>query len=324
LQQEKKQSSNPWKRAAGPDAAGFRVWKCPLKRFRSVRSQIQRNGKGCQLDLKERLFVKNVVLFFLLFAYVSVSVAQEFSPAVNTIAPALQPKTKSLNPEYLVFMPEVQEGQKLPLLIFLHGGGGRGNDIHRIKKKSAMSWKGIQNAGKGPCIVVTPQAMKKRKDAPDLSGWIPEELNVFLAHLKATLPVDTSRIYLSGNSMGGYGSWAWGGSNPEHFAAVAPISGGIGKGGPKDISDNIDAWAANLVNVPVYAYAGALDKTVPADRSERMVAAIKEAGGTKVNLFVHPEKGHNMGGLVRLSDDHYDWMFSQQLKEVPNDGTTEK
>ena len=239
---------------------------------------------------------------------------EEYPVEVRTIPAELQLKTPSLNPEYLVFMSEVEGDQKLPMLIFLHGGGGRGDDILRTKKKQAISWKGIQKSGHGPCIVVTPQAMKKRKDAPEKSGWIPEELNVFLAHLKETLPVDTSRIYLSGNSMGGAGSWAWGGSNPKHFAAIAPISGGIGRNGPMDVTPNLEAWAANLATVPVYVYAGALDKVVPADRSERMVAAIKDAGGTKVNLFVHPEKGHNMGTMVRLSQEHYDWMFSQQLK----------
>lgn len=239
---------------------------------------------------------------------------EELPVKVRTLPTELRAKTPSLNPEYLVFMSEVKGDQKLPMLVFLHGGGGRGDDIHRTKKKSSISWNGIQKAGKGPCIVVTPQAMKKRKDAPYKSGWIPEELNVFLAHLKETLPVDTSRIYLSGSSMGGAGSWAWGGSNPEHFAAIAPISGGIGRNGPMDVTPNLEAWAANLATVPVYAYAGALDKVVPAERSERMVAAIKEAGGTKVNLFVHPEKGHNMGTMVRLSQEHYDWMFSQRLK----------
>ena len=263
----------------------------------------------------KKWFNRSGIVSLLLSLSCAVVWAEEEPPVEVRALPAeLRAKTPSLNPEYLVFMSEVEGDQKLPMLIFLHGGGGRGDDIHRTKKKQSMSWKGIQNAGKGPCIVVTPQAMKKRKVVPDQSGWIPEELNVFLAHLKETLPVDTNRIYLSGNSMGGYGSWAWGGSNPEHFAAVAPISGGIGKGGPTDISASIDAWAANLANVPVYAYAGALDKVVPANRSERMVAAIKKAGGTKVNLFVHPEKGHNMGGLVRLSQEHYDWLFSQQLK----------
>ncbi len=239
---------------------------------------------------------------------------EEFPVEVRALPADLRAKTPSLNPEYLVFMSEVEGDQKLPMLIFLHGAGGRGDDIQRTKKKQSMSWKGIQNAGKGPCIVVTPQAVKKTKDNRDTPGWIPEELNVFLAHLKETLPVDTSRIYLSGNSMGGRGSWAWGASNPEHFAAVAPISGGVGRGEPEEISATIDAWAVNLAKVPVYAYAGELDKTVPASGSKRMVAAIKKAGGTEVNLFVHPEKGHNMGGLVRLWDVHYHWMFSQQLK----------
>ena len=163
-----------------------------------------------------------IVTLLLLLSCAVVWADEELPVEVRTLPSELQAKTPSLNPEYLVFMSEVEGDQKLPMLIFLHGAGGRGDDIHRTKNKQSMSWKGIQKAGKGPCIVVTPQAMKKRKDAPEKSGWIPEELNVFLAHLKETLPVDTSRIYLSGSSMGGAGSWAWGGSNPEHFAGHRP------------------------------------------------------------------------------------------------------
>ena len=69
--------------------------------------------------------------------------------------------------------------------------------------------------------------------------------------------------------MGGYGSWAWGGKSPERFAAIAPVVGGIGPGGPKDVTPNLDQWAANLATVPVYAFAGATDRVVlQSDRRE--------------------------------------------------------
>ena len=77
--------------------------------------------------------------------------------------------------------------------------------------------------------------------------WRPEDLNLFLENLKNTLLIDPDRVYLTGNSMGGYGSWAWGGSNPEHFAAVAPVSGGLGSvGGSASILSSMAPLVWNL------------------------------------------------------------------------------
>ena len=143
-------------------------------------------------------------------------------------------------------------------------------------------------------------------------GWIPEDLNILLQHLKATLKIDAKRIYLTGNSMGGYGSWVWGGHHPEHFAAIAPVSGGIGPGGPKDVTPDLDKWAANLAKVPVHAFAGGKDKVVPAERSQRMIAAIKKAGGKEAKLKIHLDEGHGAGRVVYSTAEFYDWMFSKK------------
>ena len=99
------------------------------------------------------------------------------------------------------------------------------------------------------------------------------------------------RVYLTGNSMGGYGSWAWGGHSPKRLAAIAPVVGGIGPGGPKDVTPNLKNWAKNLAKVPVYAFAGGKDRVVPAERSERMVAEIRKAEGSrqKLKYFQRPD-----------------------------------
>ena len=114
--------------------------------------------------------------------------------------------------------------------------------------------------------------------------------------------------------MGGYGSWTWGGKSPQHFAAIAPVVGGTGPGGPKDVTPDLDKWAANLAKVPVYAFAGAEDKVVPADRSEQMVEAIRKAGGKQVKIKVYENVGHNARGVVYASKEFYDWMFSLRKK----------
>jgi dienelactone hydrolase len=171
--------------------------------------------------------------------------------------------------------------------------------------------RGIEKFGKGPCIVVAPQCLKRTKKG-ERGTWAPEDLDALLEHLKATLPVDGKRIYLTGNSMGGYGAWAWGGHSPEHFAAIAPVVGGIGPGGPKDVTPDLDKWAANLAKVPVFAFAGARDRVVPAERSERMIAAIRKAGGKEAQLKVYPDEGHGAGRVAFSSAEFYDWMFSKK------------
>jgi predicted peptidase len=254
--------------------------------------------------------MKIIMLLVAWFALVSSAIAQGDAPVVHKLDPALQQQTRFLNPEYLVFLPAGSTNAKLPLLIFLHGAGGVGDDINQIQGKPTAIWEGIQKFNKGPCVVVAPQCLKGSKE--ERGVWTPEDLNILLQHLKATLPVDERRIYLTGISMGGYGTWAWGARNPEHFAAIAPIVGGIGREGPKDVTPDFEQWAVNLAKIPVYAFVGALDKTVPPERSERMIAAIQKAGGKEAKLKVYPEEGHTAGRVVVSSEEFYDWMFSKK------------
>ena len=101
-----------------------------------------------------------------------------------------------------------------------------------------------------------------------------------------------------------------GGHSPERFAAIAPVVGGIGPDGPKDVTPDLKKWAQNLAKVPVYAFAGGKDRVVPAERSERMVAEIRKAGGKLAKIKIYPEGGHNVRQQVYNSEEFYDWMFS--------------
>ena len=249
----------------------------------------------------------NTVSIFLFLA--SFVFAQDGTPAVEKLTEERAKKASSLNPQYLLFSPKGTPDSPLPLVIYLHGAGGVGDNIQKVRGQARQVVKGIEKFKKGPCFVVAPQASKRAREN---GGWVPEDLNILLEHLKAALPVDEKRIYLTGNSMGGYGSWIWGGHNPEQFAAVAPVSGGIGPGGPKDVSPEIDKWAANLANVPVFAFAGAKDRVVPAERSERMITAIQKAGGREAKIRIYPNEGHGAGRVAFGSAEFYDWMFSKR------------
>jgi CubicO group peptidase (beta-lactamase class C family)/dienelactone hydrolase len=259
--------------------------------------------------------MRPTILFTLLALSIPFLVeAQTTSPVVETLDKTRAAEVVFLNPEYLAYQPaKIDADTKVPLVIYLHGAGGTGSDIRKITGQSRRLVEAIGQFDKGPCLVVAPQC-RRESEKSDLKGiWEPTDLDLFLEHLLDTHDfIDPDRVYLTGNSMGGYGSWVWGGHSPQHFAAIAPMVGGIGRGGPKDVSPDIEKWAVNLAKVPVWAFAGAQDKVVPADRSERMIAAIKKAGGTKARILVYPDEGHGASRRAYESEEYFDWLFSQK------------
>ncbi len=255
---------------------------------------------------------KHLCLFFIIFSHASLS-AEITVPKLCKLSPTRAAVTTCLNPEYLVFHPNESQGKSSSLLIYLHGGGGVGSDVYRVGGQANVLVDGIKRFAKGPCFVVVPQCKKSKKDR-GRGTWQAEDLNYLLDELLEKLPIDPQKVYLTGNSMGGYGSWLWGGHSPSRFAAIAPIVGGIGPNGPKDVTPDLDRWAANLAKVPVYAFAGARDKVVPAERSERMVAAIRKAGGKQVKIKIYQDQGHNARHVVYSTREFYDWMFSKKSK----------
>jgi predicted peptidase len=234
--------------------------------------------------------------------------SQPQKPAVHTISPGVDNLT-SLNPDYLLFSPFKTLEANTPLLIYLHGSGGGFAPLERLGGQARALLSGIDKFGKGPCYVAVPQCFQKTKSGSK-STWEPLDLNLLLDDLLEKFPIDLNRVYLTGNSMGGYGCWVWGGHSSERFAAIAPVVGGIGPGGPKDISPEIIKWASNLAQVPVYAFAGAEDRVVPADRSEKMITEIRKVGGKQAKIKIYAECGHNVRQQVYNSEEFYDWMFS--------------
>jgi predicted peptidase len=198
-----------------------------------------------------------------------------------------------VNTNFLLFLPKNfgQEKQKWPLIIFLHGSGARGNDLEKVKVDGPP--KIVEQQPDFPFIVVSPQA-------PTGTGWFPEVLNALLDELIERLPIDQDRIYLTGLSLGGHGTWSFAQEYPDRFAAIAPV---CGTGDPDR--------ACVLKNLPVWAFHGAKDEVVPLKTQERMVNALKECGGD-VKFTVYPDAGHDSWTETYANPELYKWFLSHR------------
>jgi predicted peptidase len=130
---------------------------------------------------------------------------------------------------------------------------------------------------------------------PAFSVLLLVPLELLFAHLQKTVRFDANRVSLTGYSMGGYGTWAWAAAFPQHFAAIAPHAGGLGHGGPKDVTGDLDGWATRLAALPIRIVHGADDEVVPAERSARMLEALESHGARQAELILLPGKAHNIG-----------------------------
>ena len=202
---------------------------------------------------------------------------------------------------YITQFPEdFDENKKYPILLHLHGSGTRGK-IESLRNASLLR---AVKERKVPLVAVAPLC-----DAG--ATWFDHfhQLKELVKHL-TTLPyADPDRLYLTGNSMGGYGAWQLAMSLPEYFAALVPICGG-----------GIYGFGKRLVDVPVWAFHGALDPTVLPEESERMVAAINKRGGN-AKLTIFPENAHNSWDDTYAHPEVFEWMLAQKrgAKEAPED-----
>ncbi|MDP4282601.1 MAG: prolyl oligopeptidase family serine peptidase, partial [Bacteroidota bacterium] len=196
---------------------------------------------------------------------------------------------------FLLFLPENygKVNKKWPLIIFLHGSGERGNNLELVKKHGPP--KIVEKQPDFPFIVVSPQIA-------EYSGWSSIELNALLDDVIAHLSVDIDRIYLTGLSMGGFGTWSFAIDYPDRFAAIAPISGG-------GDSDRV----CQLKNMPVWVFHGAKDNVVPIERDKEMVDALKECGGN-VKFTIYPDAGHDAWTETYDNPELYKWFLSNKKK----------
>ena len=197
--------------------------------------------------------------------------------------------------DYLVHLPAgyTEADKTWPMILFLHGAGSVGDEINRLKGNGLPQL--LESSAETPArqfIVISPQTGERR--------WSASSLDALLIHVLKKYKVDKQRVYLTGLSLGGYGTWSLATRYPDHFAAIVPICGG---GSQSQIEQ--------LKNMPVWVFHGAKDETVSINESERLVEALKAVDGN-VKFTVYPEAGHDAWTETYNNPKLYQWLLQQK------------
>ncbi len=238
--------------------------------------------------------LKTATLSVLSFSISGVAQDQksESTPTSRQTEESFLPKDKSQGYRYLLYNPSSEAKKKKrewPLLIFLHGRGERGNNLNLVKKHGPP--KIVENKNL-PFIIASPQC-----PGTDL-WWKPDVVAGLVDELLGKYPVDPDKVYLTGLSQGGFGTWATAARHPEKFAAVAPVCGG-GK----------TEWAKKFGPLPIWNFHGDADKVVPVGLSRIMVEAVEKAGG-RIKYTEYPGIRHDSWTQTYRNPKLYDWLLS--------------
>lgn len=211
---------------------------------------------------------------------------------------------------YRLFIPRGYDpSRKYPLVVWLHGGEGTGRDnlrqISGGNRVGSHVWTTPANQARHPSFVVAPQASEEEswvtRDLTKPSGQLrmtPE----LVEELQRTYSIDAGRVYVAGQSAGGFGTWSLISERPDVFAAAVPVCGG-----------GDESKAAAAARTPVWAFHGEEDEAVPVERSRRMVAAVKRAGGSP-RYTEYAGEGHVIWEKVFGEPELLPWVFAQRRR----------
>jgi predicted peptidase len=208
-------------------------------------------------------------------------------------------QTDSHHPFYYVeYLPkDYDPAKEYPLVFFLHGAGERVQDPHQAMFHGYMKY--VREQGKEyPFIFIAPQCIGNA-----YWGSYTESLSAFLDFILETYAVDRRRVYLTGLSMGGTGTWMFAMARPNTFAAIMPVCG-------SGIYWNV----ANLLKTPIYMVHGDCDTCVPISGSVEMLTSINSRGGN-AKLKICYGVGHDAWNYAYTDDALLEWMLSQRLPE---------
>ncbi len=228
---------------------------------------------------------------------ISLAPAAGADPAVQGFIDRVY-KSGDVESKYVVFVPPSYTGDKpFPVVLFLHGSGSTGTDG---KKQVGGIAAAIRSDEKNfPAIVVFPQSQKRSWRADSEDGKRAMDI---LAEVEKQYKVDGKRVYLTGLSMGGFGTWSLAVAHPEKWAAIVPICGG---GDPRQ--------AEKIKHIPCWCFHGDADPTVKVDLSRNMIKALKAAGGDP-KYTEYPGVEHNSWTKAYADKELYEWLWKQALK----------
>ncbi len=209
---------------------------------------------------------------------------------------------KRVHYRYLLFLPANYGNEKekrFPLILFLHGAGERRGGLEVLHDLGPMGY--AVRTKDFPFIVAAPKC-------PEGRDWDPDALGALLDDLQARLRVDPKRIYLTGFSMGGAGTWELAMEQSSRFAAVAPVCGRA-----------IPLLTGNLWRTPVHAFHGEEDDVVPVSNSREMIGILRGMGNEEATLTIFPGEKHEIWRRVYSDPGLYQWFLQHSLPEKPAD-----
>ena len=210
-------------------------------------------------------------------------------------------ETKTELVKYWLFTPTDESAKTedgFPLLLFLHGAGERGDDPEKVKvhgppkfcaaEETAKTWK---------FITVSPQCKGVR-------FWSPAQLRLLIEKVCQENPVDKSRVYVTGLSMGGFGTWGLIANSSDLIAAAAPLCGGY----PLE-------FAEKMTTTPIWAFHGTADGAVKFEYSRDLVDKVRELGNNDVTFTVYPGAGHDVWTRTYANPELYEWFLKRKLEK---------
>ncbi len=250
-----------------------------------------------------------IVLVCSLLVFIATGVLQaqaEAEPGKQVVRALERQIQRTVNLEYLLFLPQEYESdsdKKWPLILFLHGAGERGENIDLVAVHGPP--KIVQNQPDFPFIVASPQC-------PGGEVWDPEALLILLDELIGTHRIDPKRVYLTGLSMGGFGTWRLGVAAPERFAALVPVCGG---GSPIEVILSGAGKRDRLKEIPIWAFHGEKDEVVRPEQSKEMVTVFQRIGNERARLTLYENAGHDSWTETYNNPALYEWLLAHRLPE---------
>lgn len=215
---------------------------------------------------------------------------------VNSIAQiSLKPKASY---SYLLYLPKDYSSadKNFPLVIYLGGGAQNGNDLNKLKTYGLPYY--VEQGHEYNFIIASPQC-------PEKKYWTTENwFDSLYADLISKYRVDTTRIYVTGISNGGFGTWQVAMDYPNRFAAIAPLCGGVND------SDTVNIY--KLKELPIWTFHGTADNMIPISETERIVNKLAVYGNIKFSRLLN--QGH---GIQYLYGDNriFDWLLHHRKKK---------